>query len=147
MKSLRCFYWLSMLFKAQRDHRAKFGIQTSAPDQVPSTGNLPNELMINFLSFKRCSGQPFLLKIQADKTPIHCPVKSMSRYLRLRGDQPGPLFQYSYHVPVTRNEFNEELRKALVLYRINPPGFKSDSFRIGAATTAAAMGFSDDRIR
>ena len=63
--------------------------------------SLPNQLMINFLSFKLSSGQPFLLKIEADKTPIHCPVKSMSPYLRLRGNQPGPLFQYSYHVPVT----------------------------------------------
>ena len=109
--------------------------------------SLPNQLMINFLSFKHSSGQPFLLKIEADKTPIHCPVKSMSPYLRLRGNQPGPLFQYSYHVPVTRSEFNEELRKALVFCRINPSGFKSHSFRIGAATTAAAMGFSDNRIR
>ena len=29
--------------------------------------NLPNQLMINFLFFKHSSGQPFLLKIQADK--------------------------------------------------------------------------------
>ena len=33
--------------------------------------SLPNQLMINFLSFKHSSGQPFLLKIEADKTPIH----------------------------------------------------------------------------
>ena len=105
--------------------------------------SLPNQLMINFLSFKLSSGQPFLLKIEADKTPIHCPVKSKSQYLQLRGDQSGPLFQYSYHVPVTQSEFIEELRvrKALVFCRINQSGFKSYSFCIGAATTAAAMGF------
>ena len=40
--------------------------------------SLPKQLMINFLSFKLSSRQPFLLKIEADKTPIHCPVKSKS---------------------------------------------------------------------
>jgi len=49
-------------------------------------------------------------------------------------------------VPVTLSEFNEELRKALVFCRINPSGFKSYSFCIGAATTAAAMGFSENQI-
>ena len=38
-------------------------------------------------------------------------------------------------------DFHEELRKALVFCRINPPGFKSHSLRIGAATTAAALVF------
>ena len=32
--------------------------------------SLPNQLMINFLFFKHSSGQPFLLKIKADKNPF-----------------------------------------------------------------------------
>ena len=130
-------------FKDWRDHRAKFGIQTFAPHHAPLTAELAEPLMINFLSFKHSSGRPSLLKIEADKTPIHCPVKSKSQYLQLRGNQSGPLFQYSYHVPVTQSESIKELRvrKALVFCQINQSGFKSYSFCIGAATTAAAMGF------
>ena len=51
--------------------------------------NLTNQFTINVLSFKHRNGQPYLFRVR--KTTVHCPVKSMSRYLLLRCDQPGPV--------------------------------------------------------
>ena len=44
-------------------------------------------------------------------------------------------------------KFNEQLRGALQFYHFCPKQFKSHSFRIGAATTAAAQGMSESQIR
>ena len=44
-------------------------------------------------------------------------------------------------------KFNEQLRGALQFYHFCPKQFKSHSFRIGPATTAAAQGMSESQIR
>ena len=76
-----------------------------------------------------------------------CPVRAMQAYLQVRGDRPGPLFQYVTGQAVLRNDFNKELRWALLFCDLDPTTFKSHSFRIGAATTAAQLGMSDSQIR
>ena len=65
----------------------------------------------------------------------------------MRGATAGPLFLYCPSMPVTRAKFNEQLRGGLQFCHFCPKLFKSPSFRIGAATTAAAQGMSDSQIR
>ena len=55
-------------------------------------------------------------------------------------------FQYATGQAILRNDFNKELRRALLFCDIDPTTFKSHSFRIGAATTAAQLGMSDSQI-
>ena len=63
------------------------------------------------------------------------------------GRAAGLLFLYSINMLVTRAKFNKQLRSALQFYNFCPKQFKSHSFRIGAATTAAAQDVSDGQIR
>ena len=54
---------------------------------------------------------------------------------------------YCPSMPVMHAKFNEQLRGALQFCHFCPKQFKSHSFRIGAATTAAAQSMSESQIR
>ena len=82
---------------------------------------------------------------KTDKTL--CPVSSMMSYLVVRGSSAGPLFVYPDNSFLTRDRFVEEVRRALGSAGVDPALFNSHSFRIGAATTAAARGLEDSLIK
>ena len=71
---------------------------------------------------------------------ITCPVQAMRQYLGVRVPKEGPLFAHFSGQPITRYQFTAILTKALQLSGIDNVGFKSHSFRIGAATTLAQQG-------
>ena len=102
---------------------------------------------LKVISYKHSQGQPFSLLVMEAQGRGPCPVRAMQAYLQVRGDRPGPLFQYATSHAILRNDFNKELRWALLFYDLDPTTFKSYSFRIGAATTAAQLGMSDSQIR
>ena len=87
------------------------------------------------------------LTIKGTTSPQDCPLQIMKAYLFVRGATAGTLFLYCPSMPVTRAKFNEQLRGALQFCHFCPKQFKSHSFRIGAATTAAAQGMSESQIR
>ena len=66
-----------------------------------------------------------------------CPVAALTRYLGVRGDQPGAFFVDSAHKVIT---FVTELHWLTTT-------LASHSFCIGAATTAAAVGIEDSAIQ
>ena len=76
-----------------------------------------------------------------------CPVSSMMSYLVVRGSSTGPLFIYPDKSFLTRDRFVDEVRRALHAVGVDPTLFNSHSFRIGAATTAAARGLEDSLIK
>ena len=69
-----------------------------------------------------------------------CPVAALLSYLVLRGKGEGPLFQFKDGRALTRPLLVSELRKALAEAGLKPENYAGHSFRIGAATTAAACG-------
>ena len=103
--------------------------------------------IITFHTFKHSQGQTCKIHIIANESSYHCPIKIIKRYMQIRGTSHGPLFQLCQDVPVSRSEFNHQLIQALQYCNFDTDQFKSHSFRIGAATTAAAQGFSDSQIR
>ena len=76
-----------------------------------------------------------------------CPVNAMLRYLVVRGTQGGPLFRFQDGRLLTRPRFVEEVWKALQQAGIDQSKYCGHSFRIGAATTAAARGMEDSVIK
>ena len=101
---------------------------------------------LKFISYEHSQGQPFSVSVMDSQGQGPCPVRAMQAYLQVRGDRPGPLFQYATGHAILRNDLNMELRRALLFCDIDPTTFKSLSFRIGAATTVAQLGMSDSQI-
>ena len=90
--------------------------------------------------------QPSELLVHRENTAM-CPVSLLSEYIVVRGSRPGPLFVHTDGSAVAREFFTTELQKALQFCKLDPTRYKSHSFRIGAASLAAAKGFSDAQIR
>ena len=76
-----------------------------------------------------------------------CPVNALLHYLSLRGTAPGILFHLQDGSPLTKSKFTSLFRKALSKSGIDSSSYSGHSFRIGAATTAAANGVEDSLIQ
>ena len=75
-----------------------------------------------------------------------CPVAALLAYLVARGMEEGPLFKLGEQ-PLTRQMLVTELRRALRSAGLDPEKYAGHSFRIGAATAAAACGVPVDVIK
>ena len=76
-----------------------------------------------------------------------CPVAAILSYLCVRGTGPGPLFKYGDGRYLTRSRFVDSIRSVLQQAGIDQSLYCSHSFRIDAATTAAAKGIEDSLIQ
>ena len=86
--------------------------------------------------------------ITVGRTGSHiCPVKSVLAYIACRGFRPGPLFCHRDNSPLTREQLVNNLRSVLATTGVDFQKFSGHSFRIGAATTAAARGIADSTIQ
>ena len=79
-------------------------------------------------------------------TPI-CPVEATLRYIEKRGSQSGPFFLKAEKEVVTKPWFVAQIREILGILGFPQKNYAGHSFRIGAATTAAAMGIADSTIQ
>ena len=76
-----------------------------------------------------------------------CPVAAVSAYLAVRGWQKGPFFCFVSGVPLSRDALIRHVRVALRPSGVDVSLYSGHSFRIGAATTAAAVGMEDSLIK
>ena len=82
----------------------------------------------------------------ATDNPI-CPVSGILPYLAVRGTQPGPLFISSDGRSLTRSLFSGKIDAILVSLQIDTTKYNTDSFRIGAATTATKAQIPEAHIK
>lgn len=92
-------------------------------------------------------GTPFQVVLDPATNPSVCPVQLLVAYIQHRGSTAGPLFIFRDGTAVNRLWFNTQLDVAVRFCGLDPTRYKSHSFRIGAATTAALKGLSDAQIR
>ena len=131
---------------------------------APSLGNCLSVSDIKFLhgdsegleiqmsKFKHSTDKhiPVLFLSSNNSNKAVCPVHSLWSYLQLRGKESSkvqPLFSFMDNAPITRSFFNSQLQLSLKFAGLNVKNYKSHSFRIGAATTAWAKGFSEEQIQ
>ena len=76
-----------------------------------------------------------------------CPVVANIAYMVARGFSQGPYFTFEDGKALTRDRFVRAIRVALAAEGIQSSLYSGHSFRIGAATTAAANGISDVMIK
>lgn len=76
-----------------------------------------------------------------------CPVGAVAAYLAVRGRDPGPFFRFIGGKPLTRVALVRRVREALQPSGVDVSKYSGHSFRIGAATAAAAVGIEDSLIK
>jgi len=110
---------------------------------------IPANLNITLRHFKNIkASQPALFSITANgKNPNLCPVQAIHEYIQLFKPIQGPLFQFLGNSPVTHSFVSSKLHMLLQFIGLDPKCYKGHSFRIGAATNAVNVGFSEQYIR
>lgn len=76
-----------------------------------------------------------------------CPLAALLTYLSIRGMDAGPLFRLESGQPLTRQTLVKLIKSTLQSQGVDPTRYSGHSFRIGAATTAAACGIGDATIQ
>ena len=102
---------------------------------------------ISFVSFKHHQGRPITLTFAPTGNSVACPLRCSTVYARLRGSAPGPWFAWSDGRPITPAWFRRALAACLSHASITAPMITPHSFRIGAATHAAASGMTILQIK
>lgn len=130
---------------------ASFDPQIHLTPQDIAVDNCSNPSLIR-VYIKKSKTDPFRhgVHIFCGKTDdALCPVSAMMSYLAMRGTSPGFLFQFEDGLPLTRNRLVHNLRQTLTKAGIPTEDhrYSGHSFRIGAATTAAAKGLEDSLIK
>ncbi len=106
--------------------------------QLLPTPNNPALLKINLKSSKT---DPFRkgVTLTIGKTDNEvCAVQAVQRYLLISPYQEGPFFRYKTGSPLSRTSFTQDIRALLSKSGLSSSEFAGHSFRIGAATSAAA---------
>ncbi len=102
------------------------------------------KIMVRFAHFKH-SGTPFVLTVPSEFMPF-CPPALLLRFKRYRGARAGPLFIHQDGQPVSYSIYKAVFQN--VISGLGLPGkYSPHSMRIGAATYAGALGFSDAQLR
>ena len=76
-----------------------------------------------------------------------CPITAVLAYVAMRGNNPGILFHFQDGYPLTKYRFVQRVRHILSGCGLDPSKYAGHSFRIGAATSAAAYGLEDSTIK
>lgn len=105
-----------------------------------------SNLIVQFPTYKFSAGRCPSVFIPACPSPL-CPVKAMRSYLQLRGNNPGPLFLSEEGFPLSIMSFRSELAKAVRAANLSSWGITPHSSRVGAATSAAALGIPEETIQ
>jgi hypothetical protein len=108
----------------------------------------PNNPTCCAISIQRSknSTNPQTIHIHQQQANI-CPVRALQNYLMFRGSRQGLLFLLPCHKPVTREKFCSHLHRSITWAGLDPKRYKSHSFRIGAATSAAMNGVNEATIQ
>ena len=137
--------WAAMLTAFYGFLRISEYTSSRARSYDPATTLCRSDILIKNLNtidirIKASKTDPFrvgtTIRIIRNDSPL-CPVQALLEYIRISPHQSGPLFRFHDGRFLTRTNF------AATLNKVKPPGTKnlsSHSFRIGAATTAAAAG-------
>lgn len=115
---------------------------------IPDCLGHPIKIEITFRSFKsNCNIRPIVLSIEKKQDTSICPVMALVQFVTIRGTNPGHLFSFPNNQPVSYQFFTTCLKQTLCAAGIDSKGYTSHSFRIGAASTAAAQGIPDEDIQ
>jgi site-specific recombinase XerC len=126
----------------------RIGEVTQSPNVLQRRDIEVNErgITVTFTKFKHHKGPPVYLHIPRSQSSV-CPMKHVTKFIKGRGNRPGPLFIFPDGVAISPRYFSQQLNLSLAWCRLANANIKPHSFRIGAATYAATQGFTSAQIR
>ena len=104
-----------------------------------------SSVSITFISFKHHHGRPVTLNFSATNNMV-CPVRCLRAFFQYRGTATGPVFKWLDGRPISSAYFTKALQNC-VSRNPNCKAITPHSFRIGAASYAAASGKSGEQIQ
>lgn len=140
------FYAFMRIGEITATKQAPDVIQLSQLTKLTNTSGFTASVKLTFHQFKHHYNQSPISIIISRQAGV-CPVDNLLRYFSVRGSVPGPLFQHLNGDPVMPAEFDEWLARVIKSCGLDSTRYKGHSFRIGAASHAAACGNSDTQIR
>lgn len=94
------------------------------------------------------NAQPITISLERNTSnPLLCPIQALWDFRKIFIHKTGPLFQFQNESPVSYNFVSKKLAYILDFNGIDSKRVKGHSFRIGAATHAASLGYSEQYIR
>ena len=136
------FYAFMRIGEITATKQAPDVIQLSQVTMLSTASGFIASVKLTFHQFKHHYNQPPVSIIIPRQAGV-----CLLRYFSLRGSGPGPLFQHLTRVPVNRTEFAEWLARVITHCGLDSTKYQGHSFRIDAASHAAACGYSDSPIR
>lgn len=106
-----------------------------------------NSASIHLTHFKHSKGQTAKIVLNRSKHRQLCPVRTLAKYVSQISSCNGPLFRFSSGHPVTASFFRRMLKRCLVESGLDTTKYTSHSFRIGGATLAHDLNFSNTQIQ
>ena len=121
--------------------RASEVIQTDTPQHIINVSQIQlladhRSYRLHLNSFKHSNPGGFTIYVTST-TGQDCPVTSLTKYLKQRGSQPGPLYTI-IGSPLTRHQFTRKLNHCLTYLNLPHRVYNTHSFRIGRTTDMAA---------
>ncbi|OCT86690.1 hypothetical protein XELAEV_18020378mg [Xenopus laevis] len=93
------------------------------------------------------SGKGAVLWLGTSAISSLCPIQSFKAFAAIRPSVCGPFFIHTDGSSLTKYHFTKVLHDCIVRVGLSPDDYKTHSFRIGAATQASILGFSDMSIQ
>lgn len=115
--------------------------------EIVHEGDKVRGLELTLQKFKHSKMPATLFLPVNDAVPAVCATRAIQRYFQHFCHTSGPLFQSIDGKPVTYSFFRTHLNDVITYLGYDTKLYKSHSFRIGAATNAAVMGYSEESIK
>ncbi|VDI80146.1 Hypothetical predicted protein [Mytilus galloprovincialis] len=147
MMSLAFYCFLRIGEMAVKSESRKNNVIQLSDLNIEFENKVSKRMTVTMRNYKHSDMQPKTISIDKNTSNIACPVMAMSSYLNLVKHNSGPLFQFPCGTPVSYAFFSASLKAVLNFVGLNTQLYKGHSFRIGAATSAAAKGVSLEVIQ
>ena len=121
---------------------SRFNLTTDCVTFYPSLA-CPQRLLVTLKSSETDVFRQGRSLIIACCSSLLCPVSTMQQYFLVAQPPPGPLFSFRSGSLLTRSSVTHLLRDSARCAGLPYESLKGHSFRIGAASTAAAAGLPD----
>lgn len=92
-------------------------------------------------------GNASILTIEKHSEANLCPVSAVRQFVSIRPPWQGLFFRHYGGEPLTSQQFTQKLKVCVGILGLPQNRFSAHSFRIGAATSAAMAGMSDEQIK